>query len=236
MTHWRFMKCMVVAVAMTVPINAVADSLLDKLLRITGLTVAPGQMRSEDAEPGSIWIANIERSTVNQLTADSGYSSPVFSPADGRIFALKGDIVVRVPLEGSAPAAIQRVTGAVKLVGFDSKNPNEIVILLDSGSSPLAILSLKDGKVRTLPYDVKSDDQQRILAQIRGQDRVYGTTRVYLKTERKQGMSRAIEWTDVYLQRGDSMSQNVSRCNGVSCVQPSLSLDGRQVVFVKTGG
>ena len=34
------------------------------------------------------------------------------------------------------------------------------------------------------------------------QDRVYGDTRAYTKTESKRGVSRTIEWTDVYLQRG----------------------------------
>jgi Tol biopolymer transport system component len=235
MTHLRLMKCIAVVMALAVPMSAVADSLLNKLLRIAGLTAAPGQLRSDDVEPGSIWVANLERGTVTRLTADSGYRSPVFSPVDGGVFALKGDAVVRIPSEGSPPAAIQRVTGAVKLIGFDSRNPDEIVILLEDGSSSVAVLSLKNGKVTMLPYDVKSEDQRRILAQIRDQDRVYGTTRVYLKTERKQGLSRAIEWTDVYLRRGDSTPQNVSACDGVSCAQPALSPDGKRVAFVKAG-
>jgi hypothetical protein len=209
---------------------------MDKLLGIAGLTAAPGQMRSEDAKPGSIWLANLDRGAINRLTDDGGYCSPVFSPEGSSIFALKDDIVVRIPLEGSAPATIQRVVGALKLIGFDTGNPDEIAILLDDGSSPLAVLSLKDGKVRTLPYDPKSDDDRRILAQIRGQDRVYGTTSVYLKTEAKPGMSRPIEWTDVYLRRGDSTPQNVSGCDGVDCSQPALSPDGQRVAFVKADG
>jgi hypothetical protein len=236
MTYRRLLNYMVLAAALAVPINAGADSLWDKLLRIAGLTAAPGQLRGDDGEPGSIWIAHLERGTVTRLTADSGYRSPAFSPMDGGIFALQGDTVVRIPSEGSAPTAIQRVTGAVKLVGFDSKNPDELVILRDGGSSPLAVLSLKHGKVTPLPYDAKSDDQRHLLAQIRGQDRVYGTTRVYLQTEKKQGLSRVIEWTDVYLQRDDSTPQNVSGCDGVSCAQPALSPDGRRVAFVKAGG
>lgn len=233
MTFWRLFQCMAVAAVLAVPTSAVAGSLMDKLLGIAGLTAAPGQMRSEDAMPGSIWLANLERGAIKRLTDDSGYRSPVFSPEGGCIFALKDDIVVRIPLEGSAPAAIQKVTGVLKLVGFDTGSSDEIVILLDDGSSPLAVLSLKDGKVRALPYDAKSDDDRRILAQIRGQDRVYGTTSVYLKTEAKQGMSRRIEWTDVYLRRGDSTPQNVSGCNGEDCSQPALSPDGQRVAFVK---
>jgi Tol biopolymer transport system component len=230
------MQCMAVAAALAVPTSAVAESLVDKLLRIAGLTAAPGQLRDPDAKAGSIWIANLERGTLSRLTADRGYRSPVFSPTDASVFALRDDVVVRIPLDGSAPAVIQRVTGAVKLVGFDGENPDELVVLLDGGGSPLAVLSLKSRQVAPLPYDANSNEQQRILAKIHGQERVYGTTRIYLKTERKQGLARTIEWTDVYLQRGDSTPQNVSGCDGVNCAQPALSPDGRRVAFVKEDG
>jgi hypothetical protein len=236
MTSSRLTRWIAVAAALAIPISAVADSLMDKLLRIAGLSAAPGQMRSDDMDPGSIWIANLKRGTVTRLTTDTDYSSPIFSPSHGSVFALKGDTIVHIPLDGSSHAAIQTVPGIVKLVGFDSMNPNEIVILLTGNSSPLAVISLAHGNVTPLPFDPKLGDQRHILAKIRGQDRVHGTTSVYLKTERKQGLSRAIEWTDVYLQRGDGTPQNVSRCDGVSCTQPTLSPDGQLVAFVKAGG
>lgn len=111
------------------------------------------------------------------------------------------------------------------------------MVLLDAGAgqSPLAAVSLKSGSVTPLPYDSKAEDQRRVLAQIRAQDRVYGETTVYTRTESKQGLSRKIEWTDVYLQKGQSPPQNISACDGANCVQPSLSPDGRTVAFVRTG-
>ncbi len=102
--------------------------------------------------------------------------------------------------------------------------------------APLGVLSLKTGKVAPLPYDAASSDQQRMLAQVRGQERVYGDASVYVKTESKAGLSRTIEWTDVYLRRGNAPPQNVSACDGVNCGQPALSPDGRRVAFVKSGG
>ena len=59
--------------------------------------------------------------------------------------------------------------------------------------------------------------------------------RVYSETESKRGLSRTIEWTDVYLRRGTAAPRNVSACDGVNCVQPALSPDGRSVAFVKAG-
>jgi hypothetical protein len=223
-----------VAVLMA-PSGAVADSLVETLLRIAGLTVAPAQLRGsgDEAEAGRIWVANLARQTVGPVTPDGGYRSPVFSPADDSLVALKGDMVVRVPPAGGTPAPIQRVAGAVKLVGFDGRTPDHVVVLLESGGSPLGVLSLRTGTLARLPYDAKSSGQQQMLAQIRGQARVYGTTNLYVKTESKQGLSRAIVWTDVYVRRGDAAPRNVSGCDGVRCGQPALSPDGRRVAFVK---
>jgi hypothetical protein len=217
------------------PSGGFADSLMETLLRVAGLTVAPAQLRGpgDKVEPGSIWIANLDRQTVGSVTPDGGYHSPVFSPADGSLLALKGDFVVHVPAGGGSPVPIQRIAGAVKLVGFDGRNPADIVVLFESDRAPLAVVSLRTGKVAPLPYNAASPEQQRMLTQIRGQERVYGTTRLYVKAESRQGLSRAIEWTDVYLRRGDSPPSNVSGCDGVSCGQPALSPDGRRVAFVK---
>jgi hypothetical protein len=57
---------------------------------------------------------------------------------------------------------------------------------------------------------------------------------VYTRTESRRGMSRTTQWSDVYVRRGDAAPRNLSACNGVSCVQPALSPDGRSVVFIKT--
>jgi hypothetical protein len=227
-----------VAAALALPSRAAADSLVDRLLRIAGLTAAPAQMRGpgDAVDTGNIWIADLERRTATPATSDGGYRSPVFSPADGSIFTLKDAAVMRIPLDGGAPTFVQRAGGAAKLVGFDDTKTEEIVVLVEGAASPLAVLSLKTGTVTPLPYDETSAQQQRMLAQIRGQDRVYGTTHVYVKAESKRGLSRTIEWTDIYVRHGDSPPQNVSGCDGVSCGQPALSPDGRRVAFVKGGG
>jgi hypothetical protein len=237
MVWQRAVGRLVVAVVLSMPAAAHAQSLIARLLRIAGLTAAPTQMRGpgDDVESGNIWIANLDQRTTRALTSDGGYRSPVFSPADGgAIYALKGDTIVRLPAGASNPPAV-KAPGAIKLVGFDGNSTNEIVVLFDAVDSPLGTMSLKTGSVTPLPYDPKADDQRRMLAQIRAQDRAYGDTKVYTKTESKRGLSRTIEWTDVYLQRGNAAPQNISACDGVSCVQPALSSDGRRVAFVKAG-
>ena len=213
-----------------------AETMMEKLLRVSGLTASPAEMRGPGDEPdaGDVWVVMPGGGAPTALTFGGGYRSPVFAP-DGSVFALKGDTVVRV---APGAATLQKAAGALKLVGFDGKNADELVVLLDGGGagSTLGVLSLKTGKMVPLPYDAKSDGERRMLVQIRGQSRVYGDASVYVKTESRRGMTRAIEWTDVYLQRGSQPPQNVSACDGVNCGQPALSPDGRRVAFVKSGG
>jgi len=223
----------VVALSATV---AAQESLLQKLLRIAGLTAAPSQLRGpgEAVVPGNIWIAPVDRGAAKALTLDGGYTSPIFS-TEGRVYALKGDTLVRLPQETGAGVAVHKVPRALKLVGFDAANADELVVLLDSaaGSSPLGVLSLRSGRVTPLAVDPASEEQRRMIAQIRGQERSYGMTRVYTRTEQRRGMSRTSEWSDVYIKSGDRPPRNVSACNGVNCTQPALSPDARSVVFIK---
>lgn len=235
----RFVQVAAIGITLLAfPIAAAAESMVETLLRVAGLTASPAQMRGpgDEVEAGDIWVAVTGGGPAAALTSGGGYRSPVFTPGDGSIVALKGDALVRIPAGGGSAATVQRVTGVTKLVGFDARDADAIVVLLDSGAAPLGVLSVKSGKVTPLPYDSKSDADRRMLAQVRGQERTYGDASVYVKTESKRGLSRAIEWTDVYLRRGNTPPQNVSGCDGVGCGQPALSPDGRRVAFVKARG
>lgn len=233
----RVFAAALVIAALLLPSTAGAgESLMRILLRVTGLTAAPQTKAADDTvEPGDIWVVSLDGVSATPLTTGGGYRSPIFSGADGSILALKGDALVRIANGGGGAAPLSSVTGIVKLVGFDSGNADELIVLLEAQSSPLGVLSLKSGKVTPLDYDGKSDIERRMLAQIRGQERIYGDTSIYVQTETKRGLSRTIEWTNVYLRHGNLPPRNVSQCDGVSCAQPVLSPDGRRVAFVKTG-
>jgi hypothetical protein len=234
MNHsFRHLLVMIAVLAFSSP--AAAESVVEMLLRISGLTASPTQLRDPEPLPGDIWVVSPGVTPPTALTSGGSYRSPVFS-ADATIVALKGDTVVRLASSDGTVARVCDVPGIVKLVGLDPKNDQEIVVLLNSGRSPVGVLSLKSGKVLTLPYDVESETERNIVANIRGQKRVYGDTSLYVKTETKSDLVGTIEWTDVYFHRGASPPQNVSACDGASCVQPALSPDGRRVAFVKSEG
>ena len=213
------------------------EPLLTKLLRVAGLTAAPSQMRGpgDDGAVGNIWMVNIDNRAARALTTDGGYRSPIFVPNSSTVLALRGNAIVRLGSAGDNPAPLRMKVGVAKLVGVDSEDPSAVVVLLATprGGSPLASVSLEDATATALPFDAADESQQRVLAQIRAQDRTYRETTVYTRTETKSGLSRPIEWIDVFVKRGAAPPQNVSACDGVNCVQPALSTDGHSIVFVK---
>ena len=234
MIHRNVVNCVLISAILVLPSVAVADSFIDRLSNFFNLSLSSGQMRGpgDDAATGSIWISNLERKTTARVTPDSSYRSPFFSTSKAGVFALQGDVLVYIQA-GGLPEEVRKANGIVKLIGFDSKNPDEILVLLKDDKLPLGVLSLKTGNISLLPYDPKSDSHKLVLDGIRGQARITGTTRVFVKSERRQGLFRITEWTDIYIQQGDAEPQNVSNCDGVDCSQPALSPDGQQVTFVK---
>jgi hypothetical protein len=213
------------------------EPLLTKLLRIAGLTAAPSQMRgpADDAAVGNIWMVNIDRRDARALTTDGGYRSPIFLPNSSTLLALRGNAIVRLGSTGGNTSPLRMKVGVAKLVGVDSEDPSAVVVLLATprAGSPLASVSLLDATATALPFDAADASQQRVLAQIRGQERTYQETTVYTRTETKSGLTRPVEWIDVFVKRGAAPPQNVSACDGVNCVQPALSPDRQSVAFIK---
>jgi hypothetical protein len=122
-----------------------------------------------------------------------------------------------------------------KLVGLDREDADKALILLtdQDGRDAAGLLSLKSGQVTLLPYDRESQAHEGMISHMKEWERVYGDAKVYVESESKRVMAGTIGWTDAYLKKGDRPPLNVSRCDGVNCGQPSLSYNGRQVVFVK---
>lgn len=210
-----------------------AETLLDKLLRISGLGAAPGQLRGDDGEAGSLWLARVDAGAAQSVTATSGFRSPVFTLDDAAILALRADELVRVNLPQGEARGLRPAPGVRKLVGFDPQSPDELLVLMDSAAKPLATLSLKTAAITPLAYDPLAPEQQRLLGQIRAQDRVSGKISVSVQTERRQGLSRAIEWTAIFVRQGNAPARNVSGDESVNCSQPAISHDARLVVFVR---
>jgi hypothetical protein len=195
------------------------------------------QMKSEsDISPGQIWIADIERGSRSALTADFDYRWPVYAPGGESIVALRGDSLVKISVKSGKVQVLHSIPGVEKLVGFDRKDPDKLLLVLEKDTAPLSLFSLETGDLTSLPYDPRSKDHRKMLSHIKGEERVYGTVRVYVKTESKRGMEGGLDWSDVYLQQGEAAPRNISNGEGVNCNQPSLSQDGKAVVYVRASG
>jgi len=124
--------------------------------------------------------------------------------------------------------------GISKLIGFDRERPDRVLILRAQTNAEIAVLSLATGEVSTVGYDPQSSADRIFLAHLRGEERAYGNTTLYVRKEGRSDVTGAVlEWTDVFIKEGDKRPRNLSQCDGVNCSQPSLSADRRRVAFVR---
>lgn len=213
------------------------ESFLHRVLRISGIAASPAALKGpgDEVQSGQIWIVEVTSKKARSLTPNGGYRSPVLSPGGAEILALHGNDVVRVIRSGGDTEKLYSIPGISKLVGFSLDNSEELLVLVTdgTGNTTVGLLSVSTGKVEALPYDRASSQDKQMLEHLRSWDRVYGDRGVYVKRQSKQSIAGAVQWTDVFLKEGESGLVNVSGCDEVNCGQPSLSADGKFLVFVK---
>lgn len=218
--------------------EAFAVSFIDFLLKTTGISATPSLQKGFDAEiaEGDIWVVDINSGESLRITENGGYHSPVFMPDDNNILALRGNTVVRMAKNGGKTEVLHTIQGLEKLVGFNKEDMDNLLIFLEGkdGKYSVGFLSLKSGQVTSIQYDSNSKVHWNMINHIKDWERVYGDVSVYSRSQVKRSLAGKIEWTDVFIEKGKEEPVNLTRSNGVSCGQPSLSYDGRQVVFVKT--
>jgi hypothetical protein len=217
-----------------------AESFWEKVLRFTGVSATPRSLRGgENVASGDVWVvAAAVGSIPERLTRDRGYNSPVFDSRDQNILALKAGDLYRIPLHEDSPARIRPVPGVGKLVGISRDDPDQLLVLMKEagGSFGVAVLSIKTGAMTAIPHDAHSDQDETMLSHLAGWERVFGDVRLSCEDEEKDAPGgRTIRFTDVYLRRGSDRPIDLTNGNGVSSCQPSLSGDGKRVVFIREG-
>ena len=215
-----------------------AETFLQKILRITGVSATPSQQKGPGEEiegGGEIWLANVKTGSLRKLSASAGFRSPIFTADDRAVMAIKGETVWRLSLAGGPAQKLHDVAGLTKLVGPDRDDPDKILLMIERADTPVvALLSIASGKTTEIPYDPKLSEDRKLLSHLKGWERVYGDTKIYAQAQTREGLAGTVEWYDVFLKKGDAEPVNVSRCDGANCGQPSLSGDGTQAVFVRS--
>ena len=213
------------------------ESFWEKVLRIVGVSATPRKQKGagEKIVSGEIWIADLESHSRTRVTKSGGFRSPVFEPGREALIALSGDKLVRVALPGGESTSIADLPHAVKIVGFGSGDPDQLMALMEGadGNPKVTLLSLRTGVETAVPYNKDSDEDERLVSHLLGSERVYPAGRLFVLPRTAPGSSGMRSWTDVYLVRSGGDPIDVSNCEDVECGQPALSPDQKRVAFIK---
>jgi hypothetical protein len=221
-----------------------ATGFTERVLKFLGIANSPGTLKGpgDEVTTGELWLADLQAQTTRPLISGAGYRSPIFLPGSDDVLALHGSDVVRISKANGKDTKLHSIDGILKLVGANSpagaifKDAGTVLILLrgQAGGRPrVALLAVATGTVKPVPYDPASAEDLQMLEDLEGWSRTYGDRRIYVQRQSKQALSGTVEWSDVFLQAGKQQPVNVSQCDGMNCGQPSLSADGRSLVFVK---
>lgn len=233
----RLRMALTVLISMSLSLSLAATgkkTLTQNFLRIIGIPAAPMLRGSSPNEAGDIWVAGVEGAAPVRWTQVGGFRSPVFDLQGRTIYAMQEDSLVRIGSPQSLPMVVRTAPGIDKLVGFDPQSPDALLVLTSDPAAPLALLPLSRAPQVSMPLDLDDSVQLRLLAQVRGQDRVAGRLQVQVVKKDRQELTGIVEWTDIVVQFGSEAPRNISNCNGAFCSQPALTADLSRVAYVKS--
>jgi hypothetical protein len=199
-----------------------------------GMSQSPSQLRSGSGEPvaGEIWLVPAAGGARTRLTAEGGYSSPVFLPDGRMLLALRGDALVRIEITGGSVTEVARMPGVTRLVGVARERPDDLAVLAGADGRPrIEIFERGSGRRRAVRHDPQSSRDRLMLAYAEGDEREYGSVRVFIE-ERSTSFR---QWTDVFIQTAGRPPLDLTDGNGISSRQPALSHDGALVAYVNVG-
>jgi hypothetical protein len=198
-----------------------------KLARILGVNRAPVALKGPvSASPGELWIVPIDRVEPRRLTDGGDFSSPVFQPGGKYVFALRGVTLVRIPAAGGTADAVQTIPGVIKLVGFDTGNPDMVLALFDAGEAgndrrlDIALLSVKTAKRQVIAKAQSADDEE--VESLLGWQRQYG--KIFVRPQGGEIAAGGI----------GAVERAVTDCRDASCGQPAYSPELREIAFIRT--
>jgi hypothetical protein len=197
------------AAALARAVPADAGDLLSELATFLGISATPGQMKGPDgaAATGDIWAADVRRDERRPLTTDGGYRWPIFDPKESRIVALRRNDILEIPLNGGQPRVLLSVPGIEKVIGFD--RTSRVLALMGTAATQVVVVSLTTGELTALTYDPRSPADRALLAHLRGEERAYGATTLYVEAQTKIDLTGALlGWTDVFIKEPGKPPRN----------------------------
>jgi len=223
----------------TAPQPKPSPGFVDRVLKFLGVSDSPGTLKGpgDEVVSGALWMTDLGSRATHAVTREGRFRSPVFVPGSGAILALSGNDLVRISAGSGEMMKLYPIAGVTKLVGCSAEDPDKVLVLRsgEAGGRPrIGLLSVSTGNVAPVGYDPGSGADLQMVENLEGWTRRYADTQVYVRRQTKQALSGVVEWSDVFLKADDQEPVDVSQCGGSNCGQPSLSADGRLLVFVKS--
>jgi hypothetical protein len=219
------------------------ESTIDWLLRIAGITVTSNKQKGDKTDDaGVIWIADLVANESTSLRQDGNFRWPIFLTDNRGILALRNNDVVLLNLNGKDERIVATVPKLVKLVASSLDNHDEVLVVMKNGASwKLGTLSLSSGQVSTPEFETKEvvngnglTEEQLAVDVAMGSERESGKLKVYVETV-DAGSERSRSDVMLIIDKSGPIDPptNLSNCNGAKCSQPSISIEGRYVAFIK---
>jgi hypothetical protein len=178
------------------------------------------------ADRGQIWIVDLATGTRRQASNANDFSWPVLAHDRSTIFALRGRQVVRLTASGDGVVQVGPEADWRKLVGVDASDD----VLGFVAGRPRAYPALLTGKGELLLLPQPETEQERARVSMLLQENLAYADGSQLTVTRSQRGGRGY---DVNLVT-DGTVKNLSDCGDDACGQPSLSPDGKYVLYIRT--
>ncbi len=174
---------------------------------------------------GQVWIVDLAKSEQHQIGSAEALAWPVLGPDSSAIFALRGGQLVRVTLRNGEIVPVGTRAGWRKLVGVDREN-NVLGFVTGRPRAQPAVMT-SQGELRLLPQPETDEERERVSFLLQ-EDRAYiDGRRLTVKRSMRGGRGYDISLVS------DGAEKYLSDCGDDACGQPSLSLDGRYVLYVR---
>lgn len=216
-----------VLVAGTVWAQTPADSgfLANAITRL-GLVFRGFGSLADGPPVGEIWRVALPAGTRHRVSAANDLAWPVPTPDGRSVYALRGQQVVRVTIEGGAETAIGTRAPWRKLVGV--LPDGAILGFINGDPRPHPAVLSPNGTRTELPAPITTEDRERNAALLQDGRDFADNTRLELRASTRGGRGR-----DVFLITPDGAARNLSDCGEDLCGHPSRGADGLTVYYVR---
>jgi hypothetical protein len=190
-----------------------------------GLTFKAVGSLGDSAARGQVWMFDLATGERRQVSNANDLACPVVGFDRSTIFALRGRQVVQLPSSGGGAVPFGPEADWRKLVGVDAAG-NVLGFVAGRPRAEPALITQK-GELLVLPQPETEQEKARVSILLQ-ENLDYANGRQVVVTRSERG-GRGY---DVNLVTGDSV-KNLSDCGDDACGQPSLSPDGRYVLYIR---